>query len=93
MSVVPCRAAGVYANGLACTSVACAGDTRVVKVARSPARQGGPPVLVLTRKSNQSIMIGDEIEVSVVEVTDLYDQTPGPTAGDAIPRASEQAAQ
>src|SRR5918995_1556139 len=29
--------------------------------------QGGP-VLVLTRKSNQSIMIGDDIEVSVLSI-------------------------
>jgi carbon storage regulator len=28
----------------------------------------GAPMLVLTRKSNQSIMIGDEIEVSVLSV-------------------------
>ncbi len=30
--------------------------------------KGGPPLLVLTRKSNQSIMIGDEIEVSVLAI-------------------------
>jgi carbon storage regulator len=30
--------------------------------------QGGNPVLVLTRKSNQSIMIGDDIEVSVLSI-------------------------
>jgi carbon storage regulator len=30
--------------------------------------QGGVRVLVLTRKSNQSIMIGDEVEVSVLAV-------------------------
>jgi carbon storage regulator len=31
--------------------------------------QGGrPPVLVLTRKPNQSIMIGDEIEISVLAI-------------------------
>src|SRR5437899_3019805 len=36
---------------------------------RSPAGQRGRhPMLVLTRKSNQSIMIGDEIEVSVLSV-------------------------
>jgi carbon storage regulator len=29
---------------------------------------GGAPMLVLTRKSNQSIMIGDDIEVSVLSV-------------------------
>ena len=31
-------------------------------------RQGGVTVLVLTRKSNQSIMIGDDIEVSVLSI-------------------------
>ena len=31
-------------------------------------RQGGRHVLVLTRRSNQSIMIGDEIEVSVLAI-------------------------
>jgi carbon storage regulator len=31
-------------------------------------RQGGVAMLVLTRKSNQSIMIGDEIEVSVLSI-------------------------
>jgi carbon storage regulator len=31
-------------------------------------RQGGGAMLVLTRKSNQSIMIGDEIEVSVLSI-------------------------
>ena len=31
-------------------------------------RQGGRGVLVLTRKSNQSIMIGDDIEISVLAV-------------------------
>jgi carbon storage regulator len=30
--------------------------------------QGGAFVLVLTRKSNQSIMIGDDIEVSVLAI-------------------------
>jgi carbon storage regulator len=30
--------------------------------------QGGAVVLVLTRKSNQSIMIGDDIEVSVLAI-------------------------
>jgi carbon storage regulator len=30
--------------------------------------QGGTYMLVLTRKSNQSIMIGDDIEVSVLSV-------------------------
>ena len=28
----------------------------------------GPPMLVLTRKSNQSIMIGDDVEVTVLSV-------------------------
>ena len=31
-------------------------------------RGGSQPVLVLTRKSNQSIMIGDDIEVSVLSI-------------------------
>jgi carbon storage regulator len=31
--------------------------------------QGDQPMLVLTRKSNQSIMIGDDIEVSVLSIT------------------------
>jgi carbon storage regulator len=31
-------------------------------------RQGRPDVLVLTRKANQSIMIGDDIEVSVLAI-------------------------
>jgi carbon storage regulator len=31
-------------------------------------RQGRPGVLVLTRKGNQSIMIGDDIEVSVLAI-------------------------
>jgi carbon storage regulator len=36
---------------------------------RSPVgNEEGAPMLVLTRKSNQSIMIGDEIEVSVLSV-------------------------
>ena len=30
--------------------------------------EGAQPVLVLTRKSNQSIMIGDDIEVSVLSI-------------------------
>jgi carbon storage regulator len=34
-----------------------------------PGEQGGTsPMLVLTRKSNQSIMIGDDIEVSVLAI-------------------------
>jgi carbon storage regulator len=31
-------------------------------------QQGGSAMLVLTRKSNQSIMIGDDIEVSVLSI-------------------------
>jgi carbon storage regulator len=31
-------------------------------------RQGDQPMLVLTRKPNQSIMIGDDIEVSVLSI-------------------------
>jgi carbon storage regulator len=31
-------------------------------------KEGGPNMLVLTRKSNQSIMIGDEIEISVLSI-------------------------
>jgi carbon storage regulator len=31
-------------------------------------REAHPPMLVLTRKSNQSIMIGDDIEVSVLAI-------------------------
>jgi carbon storage regulator len=31
-------------------------------------KQGGISMLVLTRKSNQSIMIGDDIEVSVLAI-------------------------
>jgi carbon storage regulator len=34
----------------------------------SAKEEGAPQMLVLTRKSNQSIMIGDEIEVSVLSV-------------------------
>src|SRR6478752_2468112 len=34
----------------------------------TPTQQGGGPMLVLTRKSNQSIMIGDDIEISVLSV-------------------------
>jgi carbon storage regulator len=38
-------------------------------VAASSSRQGeAPDVLVLTRKANQSIMIGDDIEVSVLAI-------------------------
>jgi carbon storage regulator len=41
-----------------------------VGLRRSPIgkQEGAPKMLVLTRKSNQSIMIGDEIEVSVLSV-------------------------
>ena len=34
---------------------------------RAPGRERGP-MLVLTRKSNQSIMIGDDIEISVLSI-------------------------
>jgi len=34
----------------------------------NPSGRGGVAVLVLTRKSNQSIMIGDEIEISVLAI-------------------------
>jgi carbon storage regulator len=37
-------------------------------VANPHCLQGGAKVLVLTRKANQSIMIGDDIEVSVLAV-------------------------
>src|SRR6476660_803966 len=47
---------------------ACGARGHVVKVGRPPARQGGARMLVLTRKSNQSIMIGDDIEVSVLSI-------------------------
>jgi len=33
-----------------------------------PTRKVANPMLVLTRKSNQSIMIGDEIEISVLSI-------------------------
>jgi carbon storage regulator len=33
-----------------------------------PTRASGGTVLVLTRRSNQSIMIGDEIEISILSV-------------------------
>src|SRR3954447_21107932 len=39
------------------------------RACESHLRHGGSqPVLVLTRKSNQSIMIGDDIEVSVLSI-------------------------
>src|ERR1700761_5669980 len=41
---------------------------RVRRVDRVRNRQGGGVMLVLTRKSNQSIMIGDDIEVSVLSI-------------------------
>jgi carbon storage regulator len=45
------------------------GRTGGVGMRRSPvANEEGAPMLVLTRKSNQSIMIGDDIEVSVLSV-------------------------
>jgi carbon storage regulator len=34
-----------------------------------PSAGEAPGVLVLTRKSNESIMIGDEIEISVLAIT------------------------
>jgi carbon storage regulator len=40
--------------------------TEAAKVRIGPRRE--PAVLVLTRKSNQSIMIGDDIEVSVLSI-------------------------
>ena len=39
------------------TCLSCRGD-----------KEGGRSMLVLTRKSNQSIMIGDEIEISVLSI-------------------------
>jgi carbon storage regulator len=49
-------------------SIARMGDRCFIGLA-STSRQGRRPVmLVLTRKSNQSIMIGDEIEVSVLAI-------------------------
>jgi carbon storage regulator len=36
--------------------------------ARANADRGDQPMLVLTRKSNQSIMIGDDVEVSVLSI-------------------------
>jgi carbon storage regulator len=41
---------------------------RVCPADRVRNRQGGGVMLVLTRKSNQSIMIGDDIEVSVLSI-------------------------
>jgi carbon storage regulator len=41
---------------------------RVWPADRVENRQGGGVMLVLTRKSNQSIMIGDDIEVSVLAI-------------------------
>jgi carbon storage regulator len=38
-------------------------------VARVPADSNGGEMLVLTRKTNQSIMIGDDVEVSVLAVS------------------------
>src|SRR6187551_1105821 len=67
MNVAPCRR-GSLCKCACYTPVACALARGVVKVARFPARQGGPHMLVLTRKSNQSIMIGDDIEVSVLSI-------------------------
>src|SRR5215212_582514 len=39
-----------------------------VTVRRPPSEAGRQRMLVLTRKSNQSIMIGDDIEVSVLSI-------------------------
>jgi carbon storage regulator len=38
------------------------------RASRSSAKKKGHRMLVLTRKSNQSIMIGDDVEVSVLSV-------------------------
>src|ERR1700716_3126349 len=43
-------------------------DGRSGGVPYPPGEQGGRQMLVLTRKSNQSIMIGDDIEVSVLAI-------------------------
>ena len=52
------------AEALAASVAFCAGN-----VIEWPRRQGRwPYMLVLTRKSNQSIMIGDEIEISVLSI-------------------------
>ena len=42
--------------------------TRRVRSEQRSTRQGDGAILVLTRKSNQSIMIGDDIEVSVLSI-------------------------
>src|ERR1700709_2133978 len=39
-----------------------------VRSGQRSTRQGEGAILVLTRKSNQSIMIGDDIEVSVLSI-------------------------
>jgi carbon storage regulator len=44
------------------------GRTRGVRFEHRSTRQGDGAILVLTRKSNQSIMIGDDIEVSVLSI-------------------------
>ena len=44
------------------------GGTRGVRSDHRSTRQGDGAILVLTRKSNQSIMIGDDIEVSVLSI-------------------------
>jgi carbon storage regulator len=48
--------------------LATAGTFRARLRIADPERQG-PSMLVLTRKSNQSIMIGDDVEVTVLSVT------------------------
>lgn len=40
----------------------------LAEAGRRAPREGGPSVLVLTRKANQSIMIGDGIQISVLAV-------------------------
>src|SRR3954463_6827750 len=44
------------------------GRTGGLRSEQRSTRQGGGAMLVLTRKSNQSIMIGDDIEVSVLSI-------------------------
>jgi carbon storage regulator len=50
------------------TPPAAAWDGRCRRPRARQRRQGDQPMLVLTRKSNQSIMIGDDIEVSVLSI-------------------------
>jgi carbon storage regulator len=42
--------------------------TRITCLSCRGDKEGGHQMLVLTRKSNQSIMIGDEIEISVLSI-------------------------